>query len=102
MKGDTMRKTDRSYAATRRPTNEEFLAAKRSMLNANSPLPQGYGAIETTEEAISAAIPPAKGITLRVTIVWDNDVKNLDLERVLENMRETGAAFVLKVEQVEG
>jgi hypothetical protein len=33
-------------------------------------------------------------------IVWDNEVKNLDLESALDHLRATGAAFVLSVEEV--
>ena len=84
-------------ARARQPL-DEFLAAKRSML-ADGLLPAEYGMIESTQEALEATSPPP-AITLRMTIIWDNDVKNLDLERVLEHMRETGAAFVAKVEQV--
>lgn len=82
-----------------RPTVKEFLDEKRSMLG-NASFPREYGAIETTGDALAAAVPPAKSITLRMHIVWDNEVDNLDLPRVLDTMRETGAAMVVKVEQV--
>lgn len=72
--------------------------AKRSML---SIIPREYARVESTQDALAAAVPPAKGVTLRMTIIWDNEVANLDLESVLSHMRETGAAFVLSVEQVE-
>jgi len=77
---------------------DELLRAQRSMLSGNLPL--GYGAIETVEEALEAAKVPPPTVSLRIHIVWDNDATNLDIERALEVMRETGAAMVTKVEQV--
>lgn len=83
-------------------TSEAFLAEGRSMMG-EGVLPSAYGRIETTSEALAAATPPpVKPLTLRMTIVWDNEVATLDLQQALDHMRETGAAFVLDVKQVEG
>jgi hypothetical protein len=92
-------KTSPAVRAQRAVSNEEFLAAKRSMMG-SAPLPTGYGRIETTQEAVAAAVPPARDITIRLTIVWDNDIRSMDLGHVLDTMRATGAAFVLSAEQV--
>lgn len=81
-----------------RPSIDSLIQTKRSMLTGG--LPVGYGAIENREEAMEAARIEPTGIILRMTIVWDNEVSTLDLERILDAMRETGAAFVTKVEQV--
>jgi hypothetical protein len=71
----------------------------KSMLKMDN-LPDRYGDIETAGEALEAATPPPSNVTLRLHIVWDNSAHNLDLERALDLMRETGAAMVVKVEQV--
>ena len=76
---------------------EQMIARKQSMLRE---IPSDYARVETTQEALKAAVPSPPTVTLRITIVWDNDASNLDLERVLDHMRETGAAMVLSVEQV--
>ena len=72
----------------------QAIASKQSMLD--GPLPGDYSAIETTGEALAAAYPPV--IAVRIHIVWDNRLSTLSLDRVLEHMRETGAAAVVKVE----
>ncbi len=76
----------------------ELKDAGRSMLSGN--LPVDYGRIETTQDAVEAAKVPPPNVVLRLTIVWDNDAKNLPLESVLDHMRETGAAMVVRSEQV--
>lgn len=62
--------------------------------------PAEYGQIENTQEALAASAPPVRDVTLRLKIVWDNELDSLDLEAVLGKMRETGAAMVVSVEQV--
>lgn len=78
----------------------ELSRTGRSMLGA-VPLPLEYGRIETTTEALDAAVPPSLPEDLRLTIIWDNPTDSLELDRVLDMMRATGAAFVLKVERVK-
>lgn len=82
---------------TSRPTLARMLETRKSMLN--EALPLGYGAIETTQEALHAASPTTQ-VTLRIHIVWDNPANTLDLQRLLDHMRETGAAMVKSVEEV--
>jgi hypothetical protein len=79
-----------------RPSPEAILESGQSMLGGN-PLPIGYGRIESATDAAALAFPKREH-AVRLTIIWDNEVNTLDLERALEYMRETGAAFVLKVE----
>ena len=79
-----------------RPTAADIIEQRRSMLG-DAPLPVEYGHIESATEAWEAAYPTDER-AVRVTIIWDNPVQSLDLERALDTMRATGAAFVLKVE----
>ena len=81
-----------------RLTIEQLIEQRKSMLL--GPTPYYYGAIETGQDALAAAVPPPKAVTLRMHIVWDNPATDLDLEGVLARMRETGAAMVVKVEEV--
>lgn len=80
-----------------RPSLQAMINSQESMLGT---MPANYGAIETMEEALEAAVPKVPAITLRVHIIWDNEATNFPLQQVLDQMRETGAAAVLKVEQV--
>ena len=75
---------------------DEFLADKISMLGEN-PLPREYGNIESAFDAADRAFK-TKGI--RVHIIWDNGVDDFPLGEVLDKMRETGAAMVVKAEAV--
>lgn len=77
---------------------QTLIDAKKSMLG-NS-IPVNYGTIETTEEAIAAAIPKPSARIIRIHIIWDNPMSNLHLDRILEDMRSTGAAMVTQVEEV--
>lgn len=86
----------RSYPNQPRPSATDIIEQHRSMLGDNS-LPKEYGLIESATEAWEAAFPTDERV-VRLTIIWDNQVRNLDLERTLDAMRETGAAFVFKVE----
>jgi len=81
-----------------RPSIEQVLSGKISMLTGDIPI--GYGNIESAEEALAAAAPPPMDTQLRITIVWDNKASTLDLSSVLDHMRETGAAMVVKVENL--
>lgn len=63
-------------------------------------IPVNYGYIETSEEAIAAAIPKQADKVIRVHIIWDNPINNFELDRVLQDMRSTGAAMVISVEEV--
>lgn len=81
-----------------KPSLAEVLNGQ-SMLEGS--LPMEYGHVETAQEALDVAVPK-NSIPLRITIIWDNEVNNLDLQGVLERMRETGAAMVVKVEQLNG
>jgi hypothetical protein len=95
-----MNKTERTQRPRLRVTLDDLIGSGKSMLG-EGPLPIEYGQIENTHEAIDAATPTAPPIDLRIYIVWDVETNLLDLPRVLEHMRETGAAMVTKVERVQ-
>lgn len=73
---------------------DEIIEKKISMLGV---IPTGYAKIESDQDAIEEAY---KNKAIRVHIIWDNTVDNFPLDEVLDKMRETGAAMVVKVEAV--
>ncbi len=67
------------------------------MLGDDTGLPVEYSIIESWQEAEDAAYK-AKPKIVRVHLIWDNAVNSMPLSEVLDRMRETGAAMVVKVE----
>ncbi len=81
------------------PTINALIEQKKSMLSGR--LPVAYGLIETREEVEEIAFQPNSDERIvRLHIVWDNPVGSLELQDVLDRMRETGAAMVVKAERV--
>lgn len=81
-------------------TLDELISKKKSMLTDDLNLPINYDAIND-EHDIETKAYPRNEKQVRLYIVWDNKLRDHPLNRVLDHMRETGAAMVYKVEAIE-
>jgi hypothetical protein len=79
---------------------DDLIKGKVSMLG-DAMLPAGYGKVEGVNDVLEIITKEEDQRVVRLHIVWDNPIHNLDLESVLEQMRGTGAAMVVKVEEVK-
>jgi hypothetical protein len=99
MTTQAQRAAQRRTAPTVRVSLADLLDTGVSMLG-DAMLPAGYGQIDDTRDVVEAIAKKADERIVRMHIVWDNPIDSLELEDVLEKMRETGAAMVTKVEEV--
>lgn len=85
----------------RRPSFSTLETQAKSMLH--STLPIEYGKFELGEDIKTHLTKEAPDERVaRMTIVWDLEFDALSqVEEVIDAMRERGAAFILKVEEVK-